>query len=60
MRVWDVYFIEGSAWLFRVGVALLALHKKAILALNEFSKFIKFIEKELKGMTDPEPLLAEV
>ena len=60
LRVWDVYFIEGNSWLFKVGLALLCLFQKTITKIKELGPFIQFLEAELRTIEDPMVIFREV
>ena len=60
LRIWDVYFIEGNSWLFKVGLALLSLFQDKIAKIKELGPFIAFLEAELKAIEDPQIILLEV
>jgi hypothetical protein len=45
LRVWDSLFVEGPKVLFRVGVALIKRHEKALLECDEFGQAFHLLNK---------------
>ena len=59
MRIWDVFFVEGSAFLFRVGLGLMHLLRDEILEIDSEEELILALEKIAKMISDPDEILLE-
>ena len=59
MRIWDVFFVEGGAFLFRVGLGVLHLCRDAILATSSEEELIVALNHAMKSISDPDLLLLE-
>ncbi|OQS06072.1 hypothetical protein THRCLA_01868 [Thraustotheca clavata] len=56
LRIWDVFFSEGSKVIHRIGLTLLKLHADAILACDEafdVYEVLKFSTESLRRVTAP-------
>jgi len=57
MRIWDVFFVEGSAFLFRVGLGLMHLLRDDILDIDSEEGLIIALEKVAMRVDDPDEIL---
>ncbi len=57
MRIWDVFFVEGSAFLFRVGLGLMHLLRDDILDIDSEEGLIVALEKVAMRVDDPDEVL---
>lgn len=59
MRIWDVFFVEGAAFLFRVGLGVMHVCRDVILSTSNEEELILSLDKATKAITDPDLLLLE-
>jgi hypothetical protein len=57
LRVWDIFFVEGSATLFRIALALLHLHTDEILALDNTGAIFMCLSQLGVKVTQTNPTL---
>ena len=57
MRIWDVFFVEGAAFLFRVGLGLMHLLRDDILDIDSEEELILALKKVAIRINDPDEIL---
>ena len=57
MRIWDVFFVEGTAFLFRVGLGLMHLLREEILEIDSEEGLIVALEKVAMRVSDADEVL---
>eukprot|EP00164_Ancoracysta_twista_P005342 GFYU01007305.1.p1 GENE.GFYU01007305.1~~GFYU01007305.1.p1 ORF type:complete len:424 (-),score=137.17 GFYU01007305.1:143-1414(-) len=57
LRVWDSLFFEGSKILFRVGLAIMKLNEKALLATEDIGEVIQLLKSLPRSVVDCEALM---
>ena len=58
LRVWDMLFIKGSKFLFRVALAVIELMRPEIMKCQDFSEIFFALERLPKTLDDPLKLMA--
>eukprot|EP00466_Bigelowiella_natans_P021347 jgi/Bigna1/87487/estExt_fgenesh1_pg.C_210008 len=59
LRITDCFISEGAKMLFRIGLALLKLHEKELLACSSKHQFLKRFAKRMRMHTNIDDVLAE-
>ena len=44
VRIWDVYFIEGSKTIYRVAIAILKINEKELMKAEDMSELLTVIK----------------
>ena len=62
VRIWDIFFVEGSVFLFKVALGIIKLAKDIIINIDDFRKGyvddeMRFIEEYTKSVHDPDTLI---
>lgn len=57
IRVWDIFFIEGILFIFKVALAIMHIFRKEIRALSEFNEGIAYCGTMASKITDIDLLL---
>lgn len=57
MRIWDVFFVEGAAFLFRVGLGLMHLLRDDLLQIDSEEELIVMLKKVAMRVGDPDEVL---
>ena len=58
LRVWDLFLHEGTKALFRVGIAILKIQRKEIMAQHSFQGIYKALRKDLTNCIDHQKLMS--
>ncbi|KAI5305406.1 palmitoyltransferase swf1 [Ascosphaera pollenicola] len=59
LRVWDIFFYEGSRTFFRVGLGIFKSCEKAILSVSDSSEIFQIVQKAPKRLLDANALIDE-
>lgn len=59
LRVWDIFFYEGSRTFFRVGLGIFKSCEKAILSVSDSSEIFQIVQKAPKKLLDANALIDE-
>ncbi|CAG9332368.1 unnamed protein product [Blepharisma stoltei] len=57
MRIWDIFFIEGSVFLFKIGLSLMWIFRKEITKITDFNEAFRFLEFQSQNIADPDIIL---
>mmetsp|Transcript_29108 Transcript_29108/g.28808 ORF Transcript_29108/g.28808 Transcript_29108/m.28808 type:complete len:207 (+) Transcript_29108:587-1207(+) len=57
MRIWDIFFIEGSVFLFKIGLSLMWMYRKEISKITDFNDAFRFLEFQSQNIADPDIIL---
>ena len=57
MRIWDIYFIEGLVFIFKIALAILKISWKGIKKLADFNEAIQFFGRLTEGIDDTDLIL---
>jgi hypothetical protein len=62
VRIWDIFFVEGSVFLFKVALGIMKLAQDIIINIDDFRKGyvddeMHFIENYTKSVHDPDTLI---
>lgn len=58
LRIWDMLFNEGSKVLFRIGIAMLRMREKEILAVRDAGELVVFLNNIGKDIVDADALIS--
>ncbi|CAG9318226.1 unnamed protein product [Blepharisma stoltei] len=53
MRVWDLFFVEGSTFLFKCALGLLWLFRKEIVKIKDFNDAFTYMENNSRKIVNP-------
>ncbi|KAI5289380.1 hypothetical protein KEM54_003974, partial [Ascosphaera aggregata] len=59
LRVWDIFFYEGSRTFFRVGLGIFKSCEKSILSVNDSSEIFQIVQRAPKTLIDANALIDE-
>ena len=57
IRIWDIFFVEGLLFVFKVALSILFIYRKEILKITDFNEGISFCGKMAENIDDLDLIL---